>query len=59
CPPVPPELRGDHPAPARPGTAVDELATRLARLGHRPLVVPLDHDPAVHAVLPFVVQVVC
>ncbi|PZG20521.1 hypothetical protein [Nonomuraea aridisoli] len=59
CRPVPPALRGDHEAAARPEMDVDGLAAAMAAAGHRPLVVPLDHDPAVHAVLPFVVRVVC
>nr|ACS83771.1 hypothetical protein [Nonomuraea sp. WU8817] len=57
--PLPGHLRGNHPAPAVPGTDADRLAARLAERGHRPLAVPLDHDQAVHAVLPFAVRVVC
>lgn len=42
------------PVPAGPERMVEALRSR----GARPLVVPLDHDPAVHEVLPFVVRVV-
>lgn len=42
------------PVPAGPGRMVEALRSR----GARPLVVPLDHDPAVNEVLPFVVRVV-
>ncbi|WP_260636862.1 hypothetical protein [Streptomyces angustmyceticus] len=42
------------PVPAGPTRMVEALRSR----GARPLVVPLDHDPAVHEVLPFVVRVV-
>ncbi|GGS80308.1 hypothetical protein DYH53_26700 [Klebsiella pneumoniae subsp. pneumoniae] len=59
CAPPSPALQGDHLAPRRPGTDVPTLVARLAEQGRRPLAVPLDHDPAVHAALPFVVQVVC
>ncbi|MEU5208790.1 hypothetical protein [Streptomyces sp. NPDC020742] len=42
------------PAPAGRERMVEALRSR----GMRPLVVPLDHDPAVHEVLPFLVRVV-
>ncbi|MEW1751657.1 hypothetical protein [Streptomyces angustmyceticus] len=42
------------PLPAGP----ERMAEALRSRGARPLVVPLDHDPAVHAVLPFLVRVV-
>jgi hypothetical protein len=60
APPAVPALR-----PERMGAAlrtrhegVVSLAESLAANGHRPVVVPLDHDPAVRAVLPNVVRVV-
>jgi hypothetical protein len=34
------------------------LSPRCTGFGTVPVAVPLDHDPAVHDVLPFVVQVV-
>lgn len=46
----------------RPGVAEPAGRTRMVEVlrarGMRPLVVPLDHDPAVHEVLPFLVRVV-
>lgn len=41
-----------------PSLDVTTLVERLRRRGHTPLVVALDHDPAVHLALPAVVQVV-
>jgi len=49
CEPVPP---GDRPAQQQ------RLCRALACAGHRPVAVPLDHDPAVAEVLPYLVHVV-
>ncbi|MGW7573370.1 hypothetical protein [Streptomyces sp. NPDC054765] len=51
---VPSDEGAELPAPAGPERMVEALRSR----GARPLVVPLDHDPAVHALLPFLVRVV-
>lgn len=52
--PVAGDESAELPVPAGPERMVEALRSR----GARPLVVPLDHDPAVHEVLPFVVRVV-
>ncbi|MFK0264076.1 hypothetical protein ACIQU1_22490 [Streptomyces angustmyceticus] len=52
--PAPCGERARLPLPAGP----ERMAEALRSRGARPLVVPLDHDPAVHAVLPFLVRVV-
>ncbi|MFC9228852.1 hypothetical protein ACFTZI_07760 [Streptomyces decoyicus] len=52
--PVEGDGSAELPVPAGPERMVEALRSR----GARPLVVPLDHDPAVHEVLPFVVRVV-
>ncbi|OJF15581.1 TOMM precursor leader peptide-binding protein [Couchioplanes caeruleus] len=62
-PRLPADLRG---APAdRDDDAVREwpeirreLLARFRDGGHRPVVVPLDHDPVMHEVLPYIVNVV-
>ncbi|WP_206739589.1 hypothetical protein [Streptomyces lydicus] len=53
-PPVAGGGSAELPVPAGPERMVEALRSR----GACPLVVPLDHDPAVHEVLPFVVRVV-
>ncbi|GAA3861948.1 hypothetical protein GCM10022243_30290 [Saccharothrix violaceirubra] len=60
APPNVPDLPESLRGPARPprvADPVDPLAALVAA-GHRPLLVPLDHDGAVHRVVPFVVRVV-
>ncbi|MEJ8654556.1 hypothetical protein WKI65_42630 [Streptomyces sp. MS1.AVA.3] len=52
--PVTSDESAELPAPAGPERMVEALRSR----GARPLVVPLDHDPAVHELLPFLVRVV-
>lgn len=52
--PVAGDGSAELPVPAGPERMVGALRSR----GARPLVVPLDHDPAVHEVLPFVVRVI-
>ncbi|MFF8786108.1 hypothetical protein [Streptomyces sp. NPDC015125] len=52
--PVTSDESAELPVPAGPGRMVEALRSR----GARPLVVPLDHDPAVHELLPFLVRVV-
>jgi ribosomal protein S12 methylthiotransferase accessory factor YcaO len=59
-PTLPARLRGD---PVRSGVddAPHDLTTigaALAGLGHHPVVVPLDHDPEVAAVMPYIATVV-
>ena len=56
--PLPQRLRGRSSRPVRSAVRGDDLVRLLAEHGHRPVVVPLDHDPAVHAILPYVVRVV-
>ncbi len=59
-PDLPPDRR-DAPAPGddRAGPADrDAVVSALARAGHIPVVVPLDHDPALLSVNPYVVSVV-
>lgn len=59
-PDLPPHRRGvlaaddDHAGP----TDRDVVVSALARAGHAPVVVPLDHDPALLSVNPYVVSVV-
>ncbi|RZQ63938.1 TOMM precursor leader peptide-binding protein [Amycolatopsis suaedae] len=63
-PEFPERLRGDDtaaPGEAGPGDwdeAKTELVRRLGEAGHRPVAVPLDHDPVLTGVLPYVVNVV-
>lgn len=57
-PELPVRLRGevgDLPARSIPA---DALAGLLVAAGHRPVVVPLDHDPQLAALAPYVVRVV-
>ncbi|RNL84185.1 hypothetical protein [Halostreptopolyspora alba] len=60
-PPVPPlTTAADEPAElpdAAERDPVSPLARSMLELGKRPVVIPLDHDPALSHVLPFVVQV--
>ncbi|MGW8401067.1 hypothetical protein ACWGLP_31045 [Streptomyces lydicus] len=51
-----PGSRRSADLPAPPGRG--RLTAALRSRGLRPLVVPLDHDPAVHELLPFLVRVV-
>lgn len=46
------------PAPVEPELDVDDLVERLARTGAEPVVVPLDSDPELHRLVPFLVTVV-
>ncbi len=67
-PQLPKELRG--PERTQRSTAVGEpaprqwpeiralLLSRLRDAGHRPVIVPLDHDPVMNLVLPYIVNVV-
>ncbi|MEV0701783.1 TOMM precursor leader peptide-binding protein [Saccharopolyspora sp. NPDC050389] len=63
-PELPAELRGPQAAvaaAARPDgwPEVQELLlSRLGAAGHRPVAVPLDHDPVLNRVLPYIVNVV-
>ncbi|MGP4015823.1 TOMM precursor leader peptide-binding protein [Saccharopolyspora sp. 5N708] len=63
-PQLPSELRGapgDAPAQPAPGEWPEIQALLLRRLreaGHRPVAVPLDHDPVLNRVLPYIVKVV-
>ncbi|WP_159400826.1 hypothetical protein [Streptomyces sp. NRRL B-24484] len=63
-PDLPAELRGgpraaDGPGAARPGAVtLEEVVARLTRDGGRVVAVPLDHDPAVARLCPFVAQAV-
>ncbi|MEU2631147.1 hypothetical protein ABZ641_29620, partial [Kitasatospora sp. NPDC007106] len=63
-PELPAELRGKPrpeagPDGARPGpVTLDEVVARLTRDGGRVVAVPLDHDPAVARLCPFVAQAV-
>lgn len=57
---IPDRLRGTTTGPlsgepARDGTV---LAAALAQRGHRPIAIPLDHDPEVGAIMPYIVHVV-
>jgi hypothetical protein len=56
---LPPRLRGDTTR-ALSDTGEhdgDTVAGALVRRGHRPVAIPLDHDPEVSAVMPYVVRV--
>jgi hypothetical protein len=58
-PPVPPLPTGGAVRPvAADGCDVDTVVAALAARGHEPVVVPLDHDPEVSAVMPYTVHVV-
>ncbi|MFJ5679434.1 hypothetical protein [Streptomyces sp. NPDC093097] len=53
----PPDIPAEAaPWPVPPGQ--EEMVGALRARGLRPVVVPLDHDPAVHEVLPFLLRVV-
>lgn len=55
----PPVREGPAVTPAEiPGVAIDTLVRRLRASGHTPVVVPLDHDPAVAAIAPYLLHVV-
>lgn len=57
---IPRHLRGDTVG-ALSGVALRDgadLADALVKQGHRPVAVPLDHDPEVSALMPYVVRVV-
>ncbi|MBO3752457.1 YcaO-like family protein [Streptosporangiaceae bacterium NEAU-GS5] len=57
---IPDHLRTRTIRPLRQRAVRDEtaLAAILAGRGHRPIAVPLDHDPEVNAVMPYIVHVV-
>ena len=56
-PDLPPHLRGE--TGARPSsTTLDQVVAALTREGGRVVAVPLDHDPAVAGLCPFVVRAV-
>ncbi|MGW3773823.1 hypothetical protein [Actinomadura verrucosospora] len=60
-PAMPPGRLGDRiirPVRPRPAPPVSDLVAALTRSGLRVLAVPLDHDPQVHALVPFTVHVV-
>jgi hypothetical protein len=57
-PTLPSGLRGTATAQPCPAVESGDLVGLLTRGGHRPVVVPLDHDPAVSAVFPYVVRVI-
>jgi hypothetical protein len=54
------DLHGDTVAPGGEDPPLDlaGIGAALAGLGHHPLVVPLDHDPEVSAVMPYIATVV-
>lgn len=56
-PPLPANLRGSATVVPR-AVSPDLPLAALAAAGHRPAAVPLDHDPAVHAISPYLVRVV-
>jgi hypothetical protein len=64
APPVVPDLPPHRRGPVRPGgvptgpVGVDAIVAALAGAGHAPVVVPLDHDPSLVSVIPYVVNVV-
>jgi hypothetical protein len=59
-PDLPLPLRGSTPRPVRPHPplGVRALAATLARSGYHTAAVPLDHDPEVFRVMPYVAHVV-
>jgi len=57
-PQLPPRLRGDEPAQRRPDIGLRNMVEALRRNGRIPVAVPLDHDPEMSEVMPYVVQVV-
>jgi hypothetical protein len=59
-PGLPTRLRGTRPSPmarTRP-LSVADLVAALVRGGHSPAVVPLDHDPEVRLIMPYIGRVV-
>jgi hypothetical protein len=61
APPSAPELPGRLDAPVAPPPPSVDLAAAVAVLrahGHRPVAVPLDHDPEATRIMPYTVQVV-
>jgi hypothetical protein len=59
-PDLPRPLRGTRMRPRQPRVPLDvaQLVSALAEHGHRPRVVPLDHDRKVHQVMPYLAHVV-
>ncbi|MFC4585740.1 YcaO-like family protein [Sphaerisporangium corydalis] len=57
---IPERLRGTatRPLPGGPPLDAAGLAAALVARGHRPIAVPLDHDPEVGAIMPYTVHVV-
>jgi bacteriocin biosynthesis cyclodehydratase domain-containing protein len=59
---LPDHLRGRRPRQADPRLRLPPdptvVASRLAAVGRRPVAVPLHHDPAIAALLPFLLRVV-
>jgi hypothetical protein len=57
---LPVRRRGDRPAPVpdSPPLTVGILAARLRAAGRTPVVVPLDHDPGLVRIVPYLVNVV-
>jgi hypothetical protein len=59
APSIPSELRGTgEVSAAAPDTTAAAVIAALVANGHRPVAVPLDHDPEVNAVMPYTVHVV-
>jgi hypothetical protein len=61
-PPLPGPRGEDAPPAVRPATGrvkrAADLTARLVSRGLAPVAVPLDHDPALAAILPYLVRVV-
>lgn len=58
-PELPDAVRGDTVSATEPHTVdVPTVVRALAEHGHRAVVVPLDHDPALHEAIPFIARVV-
>lgn len=58
---LPPRLRGamsGRGTPAVTGDSLPDVVARLRRAGYVPVAVPLDHDPGVSGVMPYLVRVV-
>jgi hypothetical protein len=53
-----PPLAGAYATVTDEAVTADAVAAALLARGHRPIAVPLDHDPAAAAILPFTVHVV-
>ncbi|RLK59470.1 hypothetical protein [Actinokineospora cianjurensis] len=58
APTAPQASRSRLPFPVDRPRTVDSVIQTLHRSGHTPLVVPLDHDPEVAAIMPYLVRVV-